>query len=780
MEVEFDSRPVRPGSLNWSEDNILALITPASVNIVTPCLPGALDRSPIKFLLTSTPALTIAGDSPSWKLMANVANIRNAVSPLVIDYLVGAWSPTGCSPLKGCILAIITSRHSVFLYIPTSSHADRQWQKYLVLDQYLSTYWGAQPEIDPEMADKLESVSLAWSPKIHYGGIGSVLALGNKAGHVTLWHVTSKENVRCIESWKTGSETWVIQLSWSPWVLEGNQYVSMLAYATADGQVRVREVTFKPESPLEGIDVSENVMGAPNQTLHPCTVLRWSPTFYEASKKRNMLAFSRGNRLNVWFPDSNRTVMWRRPIAKAIADITWDTHGKRLTVFFMDGKHCVLLLHDESLKVDDEQVEFIHQSIISRCHMQTKTNITQDEGDADNANADDDGADEENSGGAVMGSKLQLHITSGSASSERVQLATAYYVTSPFHMEFQRERYQSSTLALSKAHKTLQGAPADTLFDRLDTYIRLPNAALARNPAFHMWDMLLLLGESWKARDTGSADLERLIAILSSKTKKTPATLEMLSKRDALVDVNTSLESRLKCTLFNKTTMNSERVAIYLYGQLKRCDLEASLIERFGHYVHGAESRVRKHITGSVLALYNEGSATYKSPLQDCDRSLLLLLCDSILLFHNDDIDLLATAGKTYLRLQSTSAVDEQLKVLQDIKKGVAPNRVTFGAGREECPACDAEVKLEDMQEATCANGHMWRRCSVTLLVIADFHPRTCLGCGRKTLMVPDAQADVPTLPETTATSWLEVVLRAHSLCGYCGERFYTTLRRRA
>lgn len=164
----------------------------------------------------------------------------------------------------------------------------------------------------------------------------------------------------------------------------------------------------------------------------------------------------------------------------------------------------------------------------------------------------------------------------------------------------------------------------------------------------------------------------------------------------------------------------------------------------------------------------------------DCDRSLLLLLCDSILLFHNDDKNLLATAETTYLRLQSSCAVDEQLRVLQDIKKGTSSDCISFGAGREECPACDAEINLEDMQEATCENGHTWRRCSVTLLVIADFHPRTCLGCGRKTLMVPDAHADMSTLLGTTATSWLEVVLRAHSLCGYCGERFFTALRRRA
>jgi len=149
-------------------------------------------------------------------------------------------------------------------------------------------------------------------------------------------------------------------------------------------------------------------------------------------------------------------------------------------------------------------------------------------------------------------------------------------------------------------------------------------------------------------------------------------------------------------------------------------------------------------------------------------------------MFHNDDKDLLAAAEKTYLRLQHSSTVSEQLEILQGIKKGTKSDRISFEAGREECPACAAEIKLEDRLEATCANGHMWKRCSVTLLVVADFHPRTCLGCGRKTLMVPDAQANVSALQGTTATSWLEVVLRAHSLCGYCGERFFTALRRRA
>lgn len=33
MEIEFESRPSRPGSLIWSEDNILALVTTGVLHI---------------------------------------------------------------------------------------------------------------------------------------------------------------------------------------------------------------------------------------------------------------------------------------------------------------------------------------------------------------------------------------------------------------------------------------------------------------------------------------------------------------------------------------------------------------------------------------------------------------------------------------------------------------------------------------------------------------------------------------------------------------------------
>ncbi|KAF9357970.1 hypothetical protein BGX34_009127 [Mortierella sp. NVP85] len=340
-----------------------------------------MDISEKKFHVTSAPAMTAQDDSPPWTLMMH------------------------------CMISERWGTHVCWHYI--------------ILDKYLATHWGAGEEIDLVTADKVESVSLAWSPMISMNGIGSLLALGNKAGHITIWHIGSPEAVRCVKSWKTSSDNWIVRLSWSPWTVEGDYHASILAYASSDGIVQACKIRFNSKTPLESIEASENLMDFPNQTLHPCTVLRWKPISAENVHEPNTLAFSKGNRLHVWISTSNETHIWRRPIAKAIADITWDTFGKTLFVFFMDGKHSVLRLEGNELVVDEEYAESVHQAIISRCHMQTKTNITQDEGEPDSANAEEDGAEDEGSGGAGN-SKLQLHISSGDSSAASLQLATAY------------------------------------------------------------------------------------------------------------------------------------------------------------------------------------------------------------------------------------------------------------------------------------------------------------------------------------------------------------------
>ncbi|KAI1292475.1 hypothetical protein EDD11_008725 [Mortierella claussenii] len=740
MEVEFESRPIRSGSLIWSEDNIIALVTPSILHIFAPLLHDAPDQSPVKFATTSVPALTANNDAPPWKLMKDVGNLRNAM-PDQIEFMVAAWSPTGCTRLKGCMLACITSKHSVFLYIPSFSHADRQWMKHVVLDQQIALHWGAEPIVDPNMADNLESTSVAWSPKIFADNIGSLLALGNKTGHIAIWHVTDQNNVRCVMEWKTMSNTWIVRISWSPWVIDNGRFVSTLAYATAEGVVQAQRITFSSSSPLDGIEVSENILNDPHQTAHLCTAMRWNPTSTESASRSNILAFSKGNRLKLWIEKSNKVLVWRKPIAKAIADIVWDSYGEELFVFFMDGKHAVIRLGNDGLEMDEEYTEYVQQEIISRCHVQHRTNITQGDGETDNAKDEDDGGDEEG-GGGMGGNKLQLHMISADSSAGCFLLATLYYVTSPFHMEFQRERFQSCTTVISKTHKILQGRATNKLLERLQSFIRLPNAVLTRNPTHQLLELLVFLSESAAVERAQLGISQGLMNILTAATFQSYGNEHAPIPQEVLPNNCTSPEARLESVIFSGSAITADRVSIYLWTHLQKCLPSSPFKKQLQEHAIAAEDRIRKHCTRNILQLFHD-HREQGVQIKEIDKTLLLLLCDSILLFHHQDQTLVALAETTYNLLQSQlkdkSDISEQSSMLKEIKKGSIPAYRSFSFGRESCPACDSEA-----------------------------------------LMVPDTSTEPsPTLAGSQAQSWLEIALRSNSVCCFCGERYFTALRRR-
>ncbi|KAF9967401.1 hypothetical protein BGZ70_009725 [Mortierella alpina] len=444
METEFESRPLRPGSLIWSEDNVLALVTPSNLHIFAPLLRSSPNSA--NFIVSAIPAQTLEQDNAPWKLT-------------------------------------------------THGSRDDDLCMHVILDRYIAAHWNAEQEVDLEMADKVESVSLAWSPKIFMDGIGSLLALGNKSGHITIWNVVDPQNIRCVTSIDT----------------------------SADGTVHVRRVKLNPTAPLENIDVSETIMAAPPRSLHPCTVLRWSPTLPETADRPNNLAFSKGNRLYIWLPEVNRILAWRKPVAKAISDISWDAFGTVVFVFFMDGKHSVLNVSDDGLSVHEDNVEFVHQNIISRCHLQSKTNLTQEEGEAD-----DDGGDEEAAGGGV-GSKLQLHIVCGNRSAEGFQLATVYHVSSSFHMEFQRERFQSCTMMLTNTYKDVSEQTGDVLLKRLATFMRLPNA--------------VFICECVSQQDVGAGFIQKLLAVMDEECASPTESMRTFARREVMEGDSTSFKS---------------------------------------------------------------------------------------------------------------------------------------------------------------------------------------------------------------------------------------------
>lgn len=774
MEIEFESRPSRPGSLIWSEDNILALVTTGILHIFAPTLEGAvtLQRTG-NASLTSTPGLVIDNDKEPWSLRTDVVDYRSVISPIQVDNWLAVWSPTGCSPSKGCILAAVTTRHSVYLYVPDASPLERRWKKFIVLDPYISTLWEGSSDSPPNVQDKLETASLAWTPKILVNRIGSILTLGNKGGYITLWHVTDPMDVRCLLSSRLSEDDWVIQLSWSPWMIENGRHVSILAYALSNGKVNARKVIFDTSDPLANIEISDDIIAGSNQSAHPCTVLCWSPNLVEAPEKSTMLAFSKHNRVHVWRHGTQKTLSWRMPIAKPVAHISWNERNDGLFVFFMDGKHGVIRVLEDILEMDDEYTEFVQESIIAKCHVQDSSNVAGGE-DEDN---DDDEEDED--GGTNMSNKLQLHVIAGSRALQGSLLSYVYYVTSPFQMEFQREKYQSSTVAFPKIMKDFQQSAKNYLFNRLESILRVPGIALATNPAAQYWEILLYCGE-YVSSEEGPELMQELLRILTTVTLAKDKVNKYM-KHEALMGSIASPEEELERALFEDPSRNADRACIYIWSRLQTASGMEVATDALKASVAIAEKKLRRHQIQCNLNLFFKYAKAndVTAELEECDRTLLLVLADSVLLFHKEEKGLVLLAEKMYKLLSAQfpdSDVKEQLAALKAIKAG---SDASLSSRRESCPACGADVKLENEDHATCTNGHAWKRCAATSLIVSEFRPRTCQGCGRKSLKCPELQSGNTLLPSSGASTWLGITLRAAMLCGFCGERFFVALRKK-
>ncbi|KAJ3555131.1 hypothetical protein NM688_g2748 [Phlebia brevispora] len=93
----------------------------------------------------------------------------------------------------------------------------------------------------------------------------------------------------------------------------------------------------------------------------------------------------------------------------------------------------------------------------------------------------------------------------------------------------------------------------------------------------------------------------------------------------------------------------------------------------------------------------------------------------------------------------------------------------------ELCPACHAKVALHDITTATCPNGHVWARCSITSFILSTPMVRTCIGCGRKALLPPQSESPRRNVLPPAARSWLvEELLDAVQKCFFCGNSFVT------
>jgi len=97
-----------------------------------------------------------------------------------------------------------------------------------------------------------------------------------------------------------------------------------------------------------------------------------------------------------------------------------------------------------------------------------------------------------------------------------------------------------------------------------------------------------------------------------------------------------------------------------------------------------------------------------------------------------------------------------------------------IGHSEELCPACRTVISLQDLTGATCCNGHVWRRCSITTFILSTSTVRTCIACSRKALLPFSGDSGMiqSHLP-MGARGWVVTeLLRAVQRCLFCGNSF--------
>ncbi|RVD85168.1 uncharacterized protein DFL_003499 [Arthrobotrys flagrans] len=110
---------------------------------------------------------------------------------------------------------------------------------------------------------------------------------------------------------------------------------------------------------------------------------------------------------------------------------------------------------------------------------------------------------------------------------------------------------------------------------------------------------------------------------------------------------------------------------------------------------------------------------------------------------------------------------------------------VRIGAD-EKCNVCTGCVPLDDLMNGRCSNGHLFKRCALTFLLITDSNSRVCGVCSReycsKKMVEDDEKISAPVdargermmvLDNVREPTLFRILFEAVDTCVFCGGSFY-------
>ncbi|KAF3917606.1 hypothetical protein AA313_de0205326 [Arthrobotrys entomopaga] len=207
-------------------------------------------------------------------------------------------------------------------------------------------------------------------------------------------------------------------------------------------------------------------------------------------------------------------------------------------------------------------------------------------------------------------------------------------------------------------------------------------------------------------------------------------------------------------------------------------------------------------ITKLVLQNVLEVPISAVSPLfAGSEQSVLtvyLLVCLGVIAFYRNE-RIFELSVLAIERLQSEFGLDMEVErgVIDERKKVLGSpgdlnllahmsKKMERGRPLEKCSICDGTVPFEDLMSGRCENGHLFKRCAFTFVIITDSNSRVCGLCSREYISKKMVEEDerkakgengedgrVDADGECGQPTLFRVLFEAADTCVFCGGSFY-------
>ncbi|SCV70335.1 BQ2448_1729 [Microbotryum intermedium] len=744
------------------------------------------DPTPLPAFRTTIPVEK--KDLIDWGGWANEIHVGTAASgSLEHFWRDAAWSPLGFGSIGGCALVALSNNSEAIVYEPQKNAHKSQWVatyditshlvRLLLRDEDPTTPAANKPVETQEdrrmLATRIwecQSTAVAWSSAVPgvYGDF-SILAIGHKSGHVSLWRRSHNGNMSILHRYRLDPQaSWITLMSWSEWILsdDATTTTSLLSATDSTGRVWVIEISqnLTAGRPLLSDDeaaapeMSEDVWATepivvcePDQRL--VSQFKWIPndeslstlaytklgtvTFVDLGPNTSEDPMSTYQLESLFEIELNTQGDWMGTTPWApCCGIEWYAASKALVLalessaFYFFGKsdgqwHFIdssETVKDESMITTSAQATQIARQVFLRTFRQTyATRVKRQE--------------TQSAGGTW---KKGARILGLAGFGEDGQLGWLFENVSPDLMNYKAIGHTRTQFVVLPILGNVKG---DRQRARLETILAAPFNALETSP-------LAVLRSFLRYADENLSNSPWTFSILNL-LESDPTTIEAPTVSSITDRESTAL------TIFENLYVDAP------LNNLRYRELVARFLARHASLPKGLKRKtveVQQSLARKIVHQVMTRLGDMMSAAQEHLTPAELTISGRILL---------ASASFTDAETKREDEEEEETLPLPDTLLH------TFG-GSEHCPACSSPIALKSVRSAACERGHVWERCSITLQVVDTVVVRTCVGCERKAFLglkkgKEGVQEGWVGSSPNQESGIVETMLRECKACLYCG-----------